>query len=134
MELKNELKKMNDLKSVDAEKFESHFHLINEKFTSPEDLQLIDEFLSTMLSESEKKIDSFIEESVKIQLSKVSQIISLSYIAQRYFNKSRNWLYQKINGSTVNGKPTKFTQEEIAILNFALKDISKEIGSTFIKL
>jgi len=134
MELKNELKKMNDLKSVDSEKFESRFHLINEKFTSPEDLQLIDEFLSTMLSESEKKIDSFIEESVKIQLSKVSQIISLSYIAQRYFNKSRNWLYQKINCSTINGKPTKFTQEEISILNFALKDISKEIGSTFIKL
>ena len=32
MELKNELKKMNDIKSVDSEKFESHFHLINEKF------------------------------------------------------------------------------------------------------
>ena len=87
-----------------------------------------------MLSESEERIDSFIEESVKMQLAKISQIISLSYISQRYFCKTRNWLYQKVNGCLINGKPAKFTPEEVSTLNFALQDISKEIGSTVIKV
>ena len=134
MELKNELKKLNELKSVDSEKFESQYLLIKEKFTSQEDIQLIDNYISNMLSESEERIDSFIEESVKMQLEKVSQIVSLSYIATRYFSKTRNWLYQKINGCSVNGKPAKFTPEEISTLNFALQDISKDIGSTVIKI
>ena len=134
MELKKELQKLNELKSVDSAKFESQYLSIKEKFTSPEEVQLIDNFISDMLSESEVRIDSFIEESVKMQLEKVSQIISLSYIATRYFNKTRNWLYQKINGCSVNGKPAKFTPEEISTLNFALRDISKEIGSTVIKI
>jgi len=134
MELKNELEKLNELKCADSEKFESQYLSIKEKFTSPEELQLIDNYIINMLSESEKRIDSFIEESVKMQLEKVSRIISLSYIAQKYFHKTRNWLYQKINGCSVNGKSAKFTPEEISTLNFALQDISKEIGSTVIKI
>jgi len=134
MELKKELEKLNELKSIDAEKFESHYLSIEEKFTSPKEIELIDNYINTMLSESEAKIDSFIEESVKIQLEKVSQMISLSFIAQNYFSKTRNWLYQKINGCSINGKPVKFTPEEISTLNFALQDISKEIGSTVIKI
>lgn len=134
MELKNELKKLNELKSVDSEKFESQYLSIKEKFTSPEEMQLIDNYISNMLSESGERIDSFIEASVKMQLEKVSQIVSLSYIATRYFSKTRSWLNQKINGCLVNGKPAKFTPEEISTLNFALRDISKEIGSTVIKI
>jgi len=134
MELKKELKKLNELKSIDADQFESQYLSIKEKFTSPEDVQLIDNYISSMLLESEERIDTFIEESVKMQLEKVSEIISLSYIATRYFSRTRNWLYQKINGCSVNGKPAKFTPEEISTLNFALSDISKEIGSTVIKI
>jgi len=134
MELKNELKKLNELKSIDSEKFESQYLSIKKIFSSPEEIQLIDNYISNMLSESEERIDSFIEESVKMQLEKVSQIISLSYIAQRYFSKTRNWMYQKVNGCLVNGKPAKFTPEEISTLNFALQDISKDIGSTVIKI
>ena len=134
MELKNELRKLNEIKSVDSEKFESLYLSMKEKFTSPEEVQLIDNFINNMLSESGERIDSFIEESVKMQIERVSQIISLSYIATKYFSKSRNWLYQKINGCSVNGKPAKFTPEEISTLNFALQDISKDIGSTVIKI
>jgi hypothetical protein len=134
MELNNELKRLNELKSIDPEKFEMQFISIKGRFTSPEEIQTIDQFISNMLLESEKNIDSFIEASIKMQLEKIAHIISLSYIAKKYFNKTRNWLYQKINGCTVNGKPVKFTMEEISTLNFALQDISKDIGSTVIKL
>jgi hypothetical protein len=134
MELRKELEKLNALKSIDTEKFEAQYLSIKERFTSPDDIQQIDEYVGKLLSESAEKIDAFIDESVKNQLEKVSQIISLSYISRQYFNKTRTWLYQKVNGSAVNGKPARFTPEEISTLNFALKDISKQIGSTVITL
>jgi len=62
-------------------------------------------------------------------LKSVSEIISLSYLAKHYFKKSRQWLNHRINGNIVNGKPAKFTSEQLATLNQALKDISKKIGS-----
>ena len=66
---------------------------------------------------------------VKEQLLIISDIISMSYIAKNYFNKSKSWLSQRINEFDVNGKPAKFTQEEISTLNFAFDDISKKVGS-----
>lgn len=66
---------------------------------------------------------------VKEQLKDILSIISISYIATEYFNKSKDWLYQRINGNIVNGKPAKFNKKEIDVLNYALQDISKKIGS-----
>lgn len=37
----------------------------------------------------------------------------MSYIAEHYFGKSRQWLYQRINGNIVNGKPADFTPDEL---------------------
>ena len=135
MELNKELNKLNELKSADTEKFESRYLSIREKYTSPEEIQLIDNYMINMLAESGEKIDAFIEEAtIKLQLEKVSQIVSLSYIAEKYFCKTRGWLYQKINNCSINGRPAKFTPEEITTLNFALQDISREIGATVIKV
>ncbi len=67
--------------------------------------------------------------SIKMQLQEVAEIISLSYIARHYFNKSRQWLNQRVNGFTVSGKPAKFTDSQLETLNVALKDISRKIGS-----
>ena len=61
--------------------------------------------------------------------SEVKEILSLSYIAKNYFNKSRQWLNQRINGSIVNGKPAKFTDDQLRVFNNALHDISKKISS-----
>lgn len=66
---------------------------------------------------------------VREQLENALPVLPLSYIAEHYFKKSRQWLYQKINGNIVNGKPAQFTDEEINTLNTALQDISKKIGS-----
>ena len=66
---------------------------------------------------------------VKEQLLNISDIISMSYIAKNYFNKSKSWLSQRVNEFDVNGKPAKFTTEEISTLNFAFDDISKKIGA-----
>lgn len=91
--------------------------------------KLIREFQEA-LNNSGKRI-AFIEEQInlKLKLQEVSKIISLSYIAKNYFHKTRQWLYQRINGNVVAGKKQNLTQEQLKTLDFALKDISKRIGS-----
>lgn len=74
------------------------------------------------------------EVELKMLLSDVDNYLSLSQIAQDYFGKTRSWLYHRINGSIVNGKPAKFTPEEQEQLSNALLDISNRIKNTALKL
>lgn len=66
---------------------------------------------------------------VKNQIKDILPIISLSFIAKEYFGKTKEWLYQRINGNVVNGKPARFTEEELKILDKALKDIGHKLSS-----
>ena len=68
------------------------------------------------------------DELVRNRLKSVLPAISLSYIANTYFHKSRSWLNQRINGNTVNGTQAKFSQEELRKLDFALKDLSAKLA------
>lgn len=79
-----------------------------------------------LAGETVAKADELI---LREQLKEVIPIVSLAYIAKTYFNKTRQWLYQRINGSLVNGKPARFTPEEIETLNNALKDIGNRLSS-----
>ena len=65
-------------------------------------------------------------EHIRQQLGEVPEILSMSYIAKTYFGKSRTWLYQRINGNKVNGKPAYFTRSERKQLQDALQDIGKK--------
>jgi 23S rRNA maturation-related 3'-5' exoribonuclease YhaM len=135
MELEKALEQLKRYMFTDSDKFESLYMQMRTEYNTPEAHSEIDEYLKQVVFESGRKIDSFIEEvNVKLQLSKISRMVSLSYIARNYFNKTRVWLYQKINGNMVNGKPAKFTPDEIKTLNAALHDIGKTIGSTVISL
>lgn len=71
---------------------------------------------------------------IKLLLSEVGNYLSLSQVAQDYFGKTRSWLYQRINGAIVNGKPAQFTLEEQQQLSKALLDISQRIKDTALKL
>ena len=76
MELEKELKKLDELKSIDAEQFESQYLLIRKKFTSPNEVQLIDNYVHNMIAESNRKIDAFIEYATKVlQQREVEQVI-----------------------------------------------------------
>ena len=74
------------------------------------------------------------EAEIKLLLNGVDNYLSLSHIAQDYFGKSRSWLYQRINGAIVNGKPAQFTPEERQQLSNALLAISERIKDTALKL
>ncbi len=65
-------------------------------------------------------------------MEEILPMTSLAYIAKNYFKKTRQWLYQRINGTMVNGKPAQFTKEELELLNFALKDMGRKLISTVI--
>ncbi|MDR1162184.1 MAG: DUF5053 domain-containing protein [Tannerellaceae bacterium] len=132
MELKSELEKLkayyND--SSKTEDFKTQLLYLRKKFTSKDELAEIDSYVKDLANESINRTDEFIKDiEVRVQLMEVTEVVSLSYIAKNYFNKTRQWLYQKINGNVVNGKPAKFTPEEINTLNFAIHDISKKLGS-----
>ena len=83
--------------------------------------------LKAAVERSEEIIERF-------ELGEVANIVSVSYIAQKYFGKTRHWLYQRLNGSLVNGKPARFTAEEKKKLQEALQDISNIIKNTSLKI
>ena len=82
--------------------------------------------LEQLIHETAKRVE---ELTVAEQMGEVTKIVSMAYIAQNYFGKTRSWLAQKLNGNTVDGKTAQFSTEELATLKFALSDISKKLGS-----
>lgn len=81
------------------------------------------------LKDTIERIDSIL---IRQQMEEILPFVSLAYIAKTYFKKSRQWLYQRINGLSVNGKPAQFTHEELDTLNFALKDMGQKLAATHI--
>lgn len=56
----------------------------------------------------------------------VLDAVNASYIARRFFGKSRFWFSQKINNNLKNGKPTDFTPAEWETLKSAFLTLSQE--------
>ncbi|MDR0864380.1 MAG: DUF5053 domain-containing protein [Candidatus Symbiothrix sp.] len=134
MELKKELEALKSyMDSGDEVKFEAQSDYIHQYFTSEEDQKKIDRFIASELLNISQSTEDVIKKAeatvIKLQLKDINEIVSLSYVAKKYFNKDRSWLHQKINGNLKNGKPAKFTDKEIDTFNFAIQDISKKLGS-----
>ncbi|MDO5522746.1 MAG: DUF5053 domain-containing protein [Bacteroidia bacterium] len=86
------------------------------------------------ISASMKGLDATIETAENLlavhKLGAISEAISLSYIAKTYFGKSKEWLYQRLNGYKVNGKPAQFTPQEQKQFANALADIGTKLEKT----
>lgn len=117
-----------------------------EKFkaiTDPEELERFEKELfqkhSTAPKEDVIETLSLIEERIDdltsiLKMDGIKDIVSMSYISKEYFGKTRTWLYQKLNGNMVNGKPARLTGEERRKLKFALEDIAKKLQDTSSKI
>lgn len=57
----------------------------------------------------------------------IMRVLKVSYIAERFFNRSRSWLCHKLNHDIKNGKPDDFTPEEREKLKDALYTIAYEL-------
>lgn len=132
--LENELKVLKQIMNSDnpakVTDFQKKVDEINKLYPSERDGDIIADFVMQCYEEIGCELNQIKNElTVRQQLADISGFISLSYIAKNYFGKSKQWLNNKINGCIVNGKPSKFTEEEKEKLNQALKDLSKKIGS-----
>lgn len=72
--------------------------------------------------------------NVKEILGEINEALNLAYIAKRYFGKDRNWLYQRLNNSIVNGKPAAFTESELRVLSDSLNELSNKIHQISVQL
>lgn len=94
-----------------------------------EDANAFAEAMILCMKDTNRELSKII---VREQLEEILPYISISTIAKNYFGRSKEWFYQKMNGNIVNGKPAQFNEEEIKIINTALQDLSKKIGSVII--
>lgn len=83
--------------------------------------------MNEVIEGNRQELEDFQTERTKDKLGKVPQAISPSYIAKNYFGKSKEWLYQRINGNIVNGKPARLTEEETRKLQDALHDLGMQL-------
>ncbi len=134
MALKDDLKKLYKISHSDApdrmEQYTTLMTEINQKYTSQEDADMIADFVINGYNEiatEAKELSDYI--SLKKQIEPYTEIIPLSYIAKKYFGKSTSWLSQRINGSKVRGKMYTLSSKDLETFNYALKDISKKLGS-----
>jgi predicted Zn-dependent peptidase len=88
-----------------------------------------DQFAEAMAESAKESADRATALAMKQKLADIRPAISWVHIARKYFNKTDSWLYQRINGNTVNGKPASFTPAELDTLKHALGDLSKKLGS-----
>jgi len=126
--------KLNELNAViinsDLDNFQRITDELYQNTSNDKEKNMITKFIENSLANNfETMNDEFNLLKTKAKLLEIEDIISYSYIAKNYFNKSSEWLYQRIRGYSINGKTAKFSKEELNILNFALQDISKKIGS-----
>ena len=98
---------------------------------TPQEREAFNEALIAEARELLEKGDRMMEaeiSDVRQRLGDIPQAINMSYIAKHYFGKSRTWLYQRINGNVVNGKPVFFTIAERQQLQEALHAIGKKLS------
>jgi len=88
-----------------------------------------DLFAESMVESAKETAERATQLAMKQKLKDILPSISLVYIAKTYFKKTDTWLYQRMNGNIVNGKPVSFSPTELETMKFALNDISHKLGS-----
>lgn len=90
-------------------------------------VELFDEGMRKIIADADEMI-------FRAKLGDLPDALSFSYIAQKYFGKSRGWLMQKVNGNRVNGKIAAFTDEERRQFREALQDLSEKMAAVAMSL
>jgi hypothetical protein len=67
------------------------------------------------------------DDRLRKRIEDILPAISVSYLAKKYFGKTPQWFYQRLNGNLVNGTEAKFTEDELKTLSGAFLDLSDKI-------
>lgn len=78
---------------------------------------------------AEERFEKFKREydGVELKEAEIFNVLNASYIAQRFFGKSRYWISQKLNHNIKNGKESAFTDAEYKQLKNAIETIALEL-------
>ena len=101
-----------------------------EKLTADE----LEEGVNQLIEGLDKALVEADEMIFRAKLGDLPNALSFSYIAQKYFGKSRGWLMQKVNGNKVNGKTAGFTDDELRQFREALQDLSEKMSTVAMSL
>ena len=131
MKLVDRLNELNDvIVNSDVDNFQKIIDELYQNASSEKEKNMIAKFVeNALLGDFVNIEEEFNLLKTKAKLLEIEDVISYSYIAKNYFHKSNEWLYQRVRGYNINGKPAKFSKEELNTLNLAMQDISKKIGS-----
>ena len=96
-------------------------------------IQEMNDALQYIMDSAEKHLDN-VESSLSSytmheRMGQLTEVVNLAYIARHYFGKTRQWLYQRLKGQLVNGKPATFTDKEEATFIKALHDIGLQLAT-----
>ena len=96
-------------------------------------IQEMNEAIQFLMASADKHLDN-VEESLAgytlhQRMGSLTEVVNLAYIARHYFGKTRQWLYQRLKGQMVNGKPAAFTESEEATFMQALHDIGLQLAT-----
>lgn len=108
--------------SESRKKFEEALVYLKEN-DSEEVQQMLSDLPSVGLAEVEQEV-----RTLKRQIGEVYDLIPLSYIAEKYFGKTRAWLYQRLNGYQVRGKVYSLNEKEKEIFNKAMQDLAERFA------
>ena len=96
-------------------------------------IQEMDEALQYLMASADTHLDN-VEKSLASytmheRMGALTEVVNLAYIARHYFGKTRQWLYQRLKGQIVNGKPATFTASEEATFMKALQEIGLQLAT-----
>ena len=81
-----------------------------------------------IVAKAKKELSEEKDGAVWLAMMELSDYIKFSAIAKNYFNKSSNWILQRLHGYEVNGKPARFKPEEMTVFVRALREISAKLN------
>ena len=99
--LQDELKELRELfRNITPEtedEYQNRFLSIQERYTSPEEVEAINEYMMSCYSVMDENIEEVSRLlTIQEQLKPYKEILPISYIARTYFGKSAAWLQQRL--------------------------------------
>jgi hypothetical protein len=127
---KNEFASLRNASTEAKEEFDRRFRtFIRSK--SPEDKKIYAAAFAESAKDEVKKANELIRQvNIRLQMEDILKAVSMSYISENYFHKSRSWFNQRLNSSRVNGIPVSFSSEELNKLSFALDELGTKMKET----
>ena len=82
-----------------------------------------------MLAAAKANLEELDARITRQRLVKLADGLSLAYIAQHYMGHTKEWLYQRMNGCIVNGKPARFKSNELEQLQRGIRDYGARLAA-----